>query len=340
MPQPKRITIKDVAEAAQVSPTAVSRYLNHRITLPTGTAARIDQAVSKLSYRPNQLARNLSQGQSKIIGLVTPDIANPFFAQLAGAAAEEAAAHGFHILLCSTQNNSKREAAYLELLSSRQLDGLVVLTSCTVSSLSQHLSERACVVLIDEDTNVQDVPKVFVENQQGGYLATAHLIARGHTRIAHIGGPEGLFSATERSEGYLAALKEHGITPQSELIHYGLYTEAFGRQATQRLLKLPQPPSAIFAASDYVALGVLSCLRDNGLSVPEDISVVSFDDIPLSSLLQPPLTTVRQPIELLGHEGVRLLIELIQTGKTTRPLVQRFPVELIERESVKTLNAA
>ena len=124
------MTIRDVAETAQVSPTAVSRYLNHRISLPTETAARIDEAVKQLSYAPNQLARNLSRGQSSMIGLVTPDIANPFFAQIASVAVEEAAARGFHILLCSTQNDPSREAAYLELLDGKQLDGLLVLTSC------------------------------------------------------------------------------------------------------------------------------------------------------------------------------------------------------------------
>ncbi len=341
MPATKNITIKDVAKAAKVSPTAVSRYLNHHISLPTGTAARINQAVSQLGYYPNQLARNLSRGQSRMIGLVTPDIANPFFAQLASAAAEEAAARGFHILLCSTQNDPKREVAYLELLSGRQLDGLVVLTSCSFGNLlGQHIANRDRVVLIDEDADIQDVPKVFVENQQGGYLATKHLLLHGHTRIAHIGGPEGLFSAKERFEGYAAALAEHGLTVDSDLVQFGLYTETFGRQATQRLLKLLDPPSAIFAASDYVALGTLRCLNDNHLRVPNDISLVGFDDIPLSSLLRPPLTTIRQPIERLGHEGIRLLIETIEAGETTRPLVQRFPVELIERESVKTLTAA
>lgn len=337
----KRITIKDVAKAAKVSPTAVSRYLNHHISLPAQTAGRINQAVSQLGYYPNQLARNLSRGQSRIIGLVTPDIANPFFAQLASAAAEEAAARGFHILLCSTQNDPKREVAYLELLSGRQLDGLVVLTSCAVNDLlGQHIANRDRVVLIDEDADIQDVPKVFVENQQGGYLATEHLIALGHTRVAHIGGPEGLFSAKERFEGYAAALAEHGLTVDPDLVQFGLYTETFGRQATQKLLELPDPPSAIFAASDYVALGTLRCLHDNHLGVPDDISLVGFDDIPLASLLQPPLTTIRQPIERLGHEGIRLLIETIETARPTGPLVRRFPVELVKRGSVKALNAA
>ena len=279
------MTIKDVAEAAQVSPTAVSRYLNHHISLPSGTATRIDEAVKQLGYAPNQLARNLSRGQSSMIGLVTPDIANPFFAQIASVAAEEAAAQGFHILLCSTQNDPSREAAYLELLDGKQLDGLLVLTSCAEGdAFGGHLANRARVVLIDEDANIQGVPKVFVENHKGGYLATKHLLSYGHTRIAHIGGPEGLFSAKERFGGYAAALAEHDLSVTPELVQFGLYTEAFGYSATQKLLTLPQPPSAIFAASDYAALGVLRCLNERHLHVPNNVSLVGFDDIPLVRL--------------------------------------------------------
>ena len=331
----KRITIKDVAKAAQVSPTAVSRYLNHHIALPPETAARIDEAVKQLSYAPNQLARNLSRGRSSMIGLVTPDIANPFFAQIASTAAEEAATQGFHILLCSTQNDPVREAAYLQLLDSKQLDGLIVLTSCAEGdAFGQHLSNRARVVLIDEDAGIQGVPKVFVENHKGGYLATRHLLSHGHTRIAHIGGPKGLFSAKERFGGYAAALEEHDLNVSPDLVQFGLYTEAFGYSATQKLLELSQPPSAIFAASDYAALGVLRCLDEHQLQVPSDMSLVGFDDIPLVQLLQPPLTTIRQPIDRLSREGIDLLVEMITTGKTARPPVQRFPVELVERGSV------
>lgn len=338
MTETRRVTIKDVAKAAHVSPAAVSRHLNRQISLPPATAQRIDQAVEALGYHPNQLARNLSRGQSRMLGLVTPDIANPFFAQLASAAAEEASARGFHILLCSTQNDPERELAYLELLNSKQLDGIVLLTSCAVSdTLEQHISGRARVVLVDEDTNLQGVPKVFVDNQRGGYLATRHLLSRGHTRVAHIGGPSHLFSAKERFEGYAAALAEEGVAFSPELARFGLYTEAYGREAAQQLLGLSQPPSAIFAASDYAALGVLRCLREHGLIVPDDISLVGFDDIPLAGLLQPALTTVRQPIDRLGHEGVRLLVEAITPGGEADPPVLRLPVELIERDSVRTL---
>ena len=195
----------------------------------------------------------------------------------------------------------------------------------------------ARVVLIDEDANIQGVPKVFVENYKGGYLATKHLLSYGHMRIAHIGGPEGLFSAKERFGGYAAALAEHDLNVTPELVQFGLYTEAFGYSATQKLLTLPQPPSAIFAASDFAALGVLRCLNEHRLHVPNDVSLVGFDDIPLVRLLQPPLTTIRQPIDRLSREGIDLLIEMITTGITTRPPVQRFSVELVERGSVRPL---
>lgn len=226
-------------------------------------------------------------------------------------------------------------------MDSKQLDGLIVLTSCAEGdAFGQHLANRARVVLIDEDASIEGVPKVFVENHKGGYLATQHLLSHGHTRIAHICGPKGLFSAKERFGGYATALAEHGLEVAPDLVQFGLYTEAFGYTATQKLRELPQPPSAIFAASDYAALGVLRCLNEHYLHVPNDMSLVGFDDIPLARLLQPPLTTIKQPIDRLGREGIDLLVEMITTGKTTRPLVQRFSVELVERGSVKPLDAA
>ena len=336
----ERVTIKDVAHMAAVSPTTISRFLNHHISLPPDTAARIKHAVDKLGYRPNQLARNLSRGQSGMIGLVTPDIANPFFAQLASAAAEEASAHGFHILLCSTQNDPQKELAYLQLLDTRQLDGLVVLTSCAANeTLGGYVSARSQVVLIDEDANVPGVPKVFVENQGGGHLATQYLIAHGHQRIAHIGGPKFIFSAKERFAGYAAALTEHNLPLDSSLTLFGLYTDAFGQEAANHLLDLPEPPTAIFAASDYVALGVLRALQKRGLSVPRDLSLVGFDDIALASLLQPALTTIRQPIDQLGQEGVKLLVSMLSADSKPKPQVQRLPVTLVERDSVRALLA-
>lgn len=178
---PNKVTIRDVARAAQVSAATVSRHLNKNLALPAATVARIEGAIASLDYRPNLLARNLSLGRSQMIGLVIPDIANPFFAQLASAAEEAAAARGYRVLLCSTQNDLAREVSYLDLLSGHQLDGLIFLTSHGSNpDLQQRLGKHARVVILDEDAEVAGVSKVFVENLEGAYAATEHLLARGH----------------------------------------------------------------------------------------------------------------------------------------------------------------
>lgn len=329
-----RTTIRDVAQAARVSTTTVSRYINKNITLPDDTAARIDRAILELRYRPNVVAQRLLKGATEIIGLATPDIGNPFFAELASAVEARAAEHGYSVILCSTGNRLDQELSHLERLASRHADGLLFLTSHgDDGTLRRAFEGRRNIVLVDEDIQGLDVPKIFVENERGGYLAARCLLEAGHSRIAHISGPPNLFSVRERADGFRRALRESGLALPDEFVLFGRYDRAFGREAAQRLLSLPMPPTAIFAASDYLVMGVLDALRELGLSSPRDISLVGFDDTPFASLLAPPITTVRQPIRLMGERGVDALIARIKgEDGTVRP--ERLPVTLIERASV------
>ena len=307
--------------------------MNRSISLPESTALRIDAAISKLGYRPNRTARNLSLGKSQMIGLVTPDIANPFFASLASAAEEQAARRGYSVILCSSQNRLEREISYLDQLSSRQLDGLLFLTSHgRDAALAELIEASEHIVLVDEDVEGTSVPKLLTDNAQGGYLATTHLLSAGHRLIAHIGGPSSLLSARERLAGYQRALSEAGIVAQPSDLS-GPYTADFGRAAAAHLLTLEPRPTAVFAASDYVAIGMLNHFKSVGIRVPEDISIVGFDDIPFVRLFDPPLSTIRQPIEELGRLGVDMLLRRIQ-GDPTQQLTERLPVELVKRGSV------
>ncbi|MBV9671765.1 MAG: LacI family DNA-binding transcriptional regulator [Verrucomicrobia bacterium] len=257
-----KTTIRDVAKAASLSPTAVSRYLNRAIVLPPDSAARIEEAVRALDYRPNGLARNLSLGKSHIIGLIIPEISNPFFANLASAVEEVAFAADYGVLACNTRNDVAREFSYLRLLSSRQLDGILLLT-CQADNpeLLPLLEKNRPVVLVDEDIEGLIAPRVFSENRSGGYLAAKHLIDYGHRRIGFIGGPERLLSSRERFAGFIDALKENSTPIQSEFIRFGPYTTDFGREVATAFLKMKPSPTAIFATSDYVALGVLHAAR-------------------------------------------------------------------------------
>jgi len=333
----KNATIRDVARLAGVSPATVSRYMNRTISLPEGTSRRIDKAIAKLNYHPNSAARNLSLGKSHAIGLVTPDIANPFFASLASAVEEQAAKASYSVILCSSQNKLDREITYLNQLSTKQLDGLLFLTSHgRAEALADLIKTSKNIVLVDEDVVGTSVHKLLTDNEQGGYLATKYLLEAGHRRVAHVGGPDDLFSAQERYDGYKRALGEAGIREESELTLFGPYTAAFGARAAERVLRLEPLPTAIFAASDYVAIGMLNHFNTQNIKVPEDISMVGFDDVPFAHLFNPPLSTIRQPIDRLGQLGFDLLLSSIE-GEPGPPTVKRLPVELIERESVREL---
>jgi LacI family transcriptional regulator, galactose operon repressor len=326
-------TIQDVAKAALVSATTVSRYLNGRIELPSATAGRIDDAIKTLDYRPNVLAKRLSLGKSETLGFVTPDIGNPFFAELAAAAEHEASRNGYALFMTSTGGDRNRELDMLQRLTDRHFDGLIMMTNQPDDgTLARAVNAHSGIVLIDEDIPGVNAPKVFVENYQGGRVAAEHLIKAGHNRIAHIGGPAELFSAVERRRGFMDAMSDAGLSPASSQVLHGSYSREFGNEAMRGLLKLDTPPTAVFAGSDFIALGVMEVVAEAGLSVPGDISLVGFDDMMFANLLAPALTTVRQPTGELGRAGVRTLLATI--GKKAPPPLTRLPVALIERQSV------
>jgi len=325
--------LQDVATAANVSPSTVSRYLNKRIELPPETARRIDEAISALDYRPNLLAKRLSLGRTEAIGLVTPEISNPFFADLAAAVEDEAGKHGYSVFMTSTGGHREREIASLRRLQDRHVDGLLMMTNQPDDgTLASAMGQHDHIVLIDEDIPGVNVPKVFVENRNGAYLATGHLIAAGHRRIAHIGGPDHLFSAVERLSGFRDAMEEAGLAIEPDHLRFGAYSRDFGFEAMNAILAAGVPPTAVFAGSDFIAIGVMKAIKTHGLRVPGDISLVGFDDMPFADLLAPALTTVRQPAGELGRTGLRALLALIEK-RTPAPLT-RLPVTLVRRESV------
>lgn len=326
-------TIHDVALDAKVSPTTVSRYINNRIDLPAATAARIDAAIAKLDYRPNLLAKRLSTGRTEAIGLVAPEIREPFFAELASAVEDEADRHGYTIFMSSTRSDRQREIASLNRLHDRHVDGLIMMTNTPDDgTLARLIGERRNVVLIDEDIPGVQVPRVFVENEIGAYAATRHLIDAGHQRIAYVGGPHGLYSVEQRRAGFLRAMQEAGLEVLPEHMAGGSFAREFARQATLDFLKTATPPTAIFGSNDYIVIGIMQGLRQAGVPVPQKMSIVGFDDMPLTELFSPPLTAVRQPIEALGRQGFQALYSLLSGQQP--PMLTMLPVQLIERESV------
>ena len=326
-------TIHDVALTAGVSTTTVSRYLNNRIELPAATTARIDAAITKHDYRPNLLARRLSTGKTEAIGLLLPEISEPFFAALASAVEDEADRHGYTVFISSTHSDRAREVASLDRLQDHHVDGMIVLTNAPDDGrLAELISKRRNVVLLDEDIPGVRVPRVFVQNTEGAYAATRHLIEAGHRRIGYLGGPPGMLSTDERFSGYGLAIAEFRIERDPSLVRRGSLSTHFARQATLDLIAQPMPPTAIFASSDYLGLGAFEGLREAGISIPDEMSFVSFDDTSLWTVVTPAVTAIRQPVDALGRQGYLALYALMTQQPATR--LTRLPVALIKRHSV------
>lgn len=326
-------TLSDVAAEAGVSPTAVSRYLNHRLDLPQATRDRIDAAVAKLDYRPNVLARRLSTGKAEAISLITADIANPFFAELAAAVEREAHDHGYAVYISSTNGGAGTEAEAITRMADGHVDGLIMMSNRVDDGrLAKMLQPLGNVVLLDENIAGAALPGVFVENSEGAYLATKHLIEMGHREIAMIGGPDALMSVGERRAGFVRAMTEADLPMPPERQLLGDYTSAFGETAADQLLDSERRPTAIFACSDYIAIGVIKAVRRHGLVIPRDLSLVGFDDMAFAELVDPPLTTVRQPVAEMGRLAVRHLLALLD-GQTVSAET-RLPVHLVTRQSV------
>jgi LacI family transcriptional regulator len=306
-------TIKDVARTAGVSITTVSHVLNETRFVSDELRCRVLAAMEELDYRPNILARSLRRGETKTIGLVVPDNSNPFFAEMARTVEDLGFAAGYSVILCNSDDNLAKEAAYIEVLIAKQVDGVLFIAS---GSSQEHLSElrHAGVpyVVVDREVDGSLADVVLVNNELGGYTATQHLIALDHRRIACIAGPSQLTPSADRVLGYRHALADFQIPQDEALVVSGDFRARGGEAALHQLLTLHPPPTAIFACNDLMAIGVLRAARNAGLRVPGDLSVVGFDDIPLATAVSPALTTVAQPITELAEHSVKLLVARMQ----------------------------
>ncbi len=327
-------TIQDVARAAGVAASTVSRYLNGQLKVSPATEAKVLEAVAELGYVPNATARNLARRRSGVIGFVVPEISNPYFGAIADHVVEEVERYGRLVLLCSHRSQSVKQSSYIELLASGAIDGMLYLGSFRSNErLAVAIAGGLPVVVVDEPiAGLPPVPTVVMDDYAGGYQATSYLAALGHRRIAFVSGPAELGSVQERFRGYLDALRKAGIETGGQVALSGQFTEQFGMSALPHLLAAAHPPTAAFVASDYIALGVISAAEAHGIRVPDDLSVVGFDDIRFSQYVRPRLTTIRSPLDRLAHLGVELLFERLadpQAPARTHVL----PVELVIRES-------
>lgn len=335
MAQNRATSLKDVATAAGVSVATVSRLLNGSLELPAETKARIDAAIRELNYVPNPHARRLSRGRSDTIGLVVPDIGNPFFGTLVAAVEEEADRRGLALTLFATLNRPGREISYLRLLARNHVDGLVFITNHPeTDDLAALINATGNVVVVDEDVPGATVPKLFCDNAQGGRLAGEHLADHGHRRVLYVGGPEDMLSTQRRFLGFQAALTERFGDTLALTRYCGNYTVEYGREAARRFLAEGRPATAIFASSDEIAIGMVEVLRAEGVRIPEDVSMIGFDDVAPLHLFAPALTAVRQPVRAIGQRALSLLLETNWDERSASATEELLPVEIVVRNSV------
>jgi len=329
-----RPTIKDVAARAGVSRQTVSRVINNKGEVSDATRARVLAAVDELGYRPNAAARSMVVGRTCTLGCISPSLTDYTFASIIDHAQAEARRLGYFIFTGSAPNVADVKPLLEEMLH-RQVDGLIVLNPRADERYRhfQPLIEKGMAVLYLNNTpHGEPVSSVHCDDLDGGYQATRYLIERGHTAIATILGPDNEECTSDRLDGYRRALSEAGLTANPSLTERGDWSATSGYQATQRLLSADQPFSAIFAQNDRMAVGAIRALRKADLCVPDDVSIIGFDDIPLASYFDPPLTTLRQPTVESGAQAARLLVETIQNPG--RPPEQiSIKARLVERAS-------
>lgn len=328
------MTIKEVAKRAGVSISTVSHVINKTRYVSEELEKKVVAAMEELNYHPNSLARSLRSGTSKTIGLVLPDNSNPFFADIARIIEDIGFLNGYSVMLCNSDGNLEKERAYIKVLIEKRIDGIIFIASGSNVNHLQNLADQGIpVVLADREVDIKIVDEVLVDNEQGGYDATKYLLDLGHRKIGCITGPSSLTPSSNRVLGYRKALTETNIPIREDYIVFGDFKSKSGEEGMEEFLQLDDPPSAIFVCNDMMAFGVYKYLKRNNFNIPEDFSVIGFDNIQLSSIITPTLTTVSQPIAEVATISASLLIQRIQNSNPTEYERIIMKPELVIRES-------
>lgn len=332
----ERTTMEDVARAAEVSYATVSRVVNGKGYVSAETRDRVTAAIAETGYVVNRQARGLAGGRSQVVGLVVPDLDTSYIGEIIRGIDEELAAASYDLTLYTTHHRKHRESVFVTTLTSGLADGLLlVLPSDPAAYIDSFVRRGFPYVLIDHGGIEARGPSVGATNRQGARDAVAYLIGLGHRRIGCVTGNLAIGSGAERLEGYRAALAANGLPDDPALVREGDFHQPLGYDRTRELLALPDPPTAIFAGNDVSAFGVMEAVRDAGLSIGTDISIVGFDDIPAASSVHPPLTTVRQPLREMGALATRMLLAAIDDP--SRPVEHiDLPTELVIRASCRS----
>ncbi|QBI19488.1 LacI family transcriptional regulator [Egibacter rhizosphaerae] len=328
----KAVTIHDVATRAETSIGTVSHVMSGKAPVAPTTRDRVMRAADELGYRPNRVARSLILQQTHMIGMVVPDIANPFFAELAAAVENTARARDYCVVLGGVENDPERESIYIAELLERGVDGLLLAVTADSAALGRVLGDHPAVA-IDRVPSGWSASSVTTDDRQALRLAVEHVVELNHQRIGFLGGDERLPLARGRRASWREAMQGHRLAPVWE--DAGPFTMESGESAGERLMALPpsEAPTAVVAANDLLALGLLRAAQRRGVRVPEDLSIIGYDDIPYAELSMPALTTVAQPIRSVGQRATTLLLDLMNAETTNARALQLAPWVVVRQST-------
>ncbi|MBI5767342.1 MAG: LacI family DNA-binding transcriptional regulator [Verrucomicrobia bacterium] len=328
-------SLQEVARRAKVSIATVSRVLNRSDKVVPETRAAVEQALRELDYRPSRVARRLrmNSGRAHLVGLIIPDIQNPFYAEIARGVEDAAYAAEYALLLCNSDESIDKERFYLGVMRDESVDGIVLPPfDETDAAVAEFAKTGIPIVCVDRSLAQEKTDLVEVDNYRGAREAMAHLIAKGHKQIGLIEGRSHVSTSRERRRGYLDALAGHGLPVRKELMRAGDFKQESGRVLANELLDLRKPPTALFVCNNLMTVGALAALHQRDLRVPRDVAVVGFDDLPWAEALDPPPTVVRQPAYDVGRQAMELLLKRI-TEPGRPPVTVRLLPELVVRRS-------
>jgi LacI family transcriptional regulator len=330
---PPKVTIKEVAAEAGVSFGTVSRVINNDVHVKQETRDSVLEVMQRLGFVANRQARSLAGGKSNTIGVLVPDLGTGYIGEIIRGIDAELSLANLDLILYTTHRIASKEANYVANLAKGMVDGLLLVLPRSLGGFIGTLTQRNFpFVLIDHQGTGQDCPAVGATNWQGGYNATEYLISLNHQRIGFITGSMDLGCAVDRLDGYRSALRTYHIPIAPDLIYEGTFAQPDGYAGASALLDLPVPPTAIFASNDVMAMGVMDAVRNRGLRVPEDVSIIGFDDIPQAALVRPALTTINQPLEKMGRVAAQMLLDLLHDPERKAARIG-LPTQLIIRDS-------
>ena len=334
----KQTTIKDIARQLRISASTVSRALSDHPDISRETKEKVQFLARELDYHPNTLAKSLQQKQSLVIGVVVPQVKHYFFASIMSGITDVAYNAGYTVMICQSNENAEREAGNIDVLLSHRVAGLLISVSSTTSSCEpfEKIRRRGVpLVFFDRTCTGMDACTVVVDDHDGAFHATEFLIQKGYRKIGHLGGPQTLNISRLRFQGYRDALEKHGFPLNPEWIVHGGMNEEDGMESLSRLMgQTKDLPDAIFCTNDPVAMGAIVRLKERGMRIPEDMAVVGFTDNPMAEMIEPPLTTVRQPAYEIGRTAAELLLDQVMNKPhRSQPVHKILKTELIIRKS-------